>query len=321
MVKCAAGEDDNREDPDHSNLRPKRGTRVPARRSRTLEWRRCLKQVHERNGALEIAVARTAGTNEQVGRDLLWRVRLVDLSDTEIVVEPPTTLGEVIRLEPGIELVAILSVGQNRWMFNTTILGLSERRGGPQKSAAALRLAMPETVKRCQRRNYYRMETAALNLPEVEVWPLLDPKSVLVAERANELQFQEHEKLAAPPPRSTDSDDESIMPEVGPKFTAMVLNIGGGGVGLRVKPDDAQTLARYKLFWLRFSLPPELSTPICATGKLVHTNVDSTQHTYAGMAFDFSFNPVHQRFVVEQICRYITVQQRAQLDQPRTEAA
>jgi hypothetical protein len=31
------------------------------------------------------------------------------------------------------------------------------------------------------------------------------------------------------------------------------------------------------------------------------------------MAFDFSFNPQHQRFVVEQICRYINMQQRAQL--------
>ncbi len=38
------------------------------------------------------------------------------------------------------------------------------------------------------------------------------------------------------------------------------------------------------------------------------------QQTYAGMAFDFSFNPVHQRFVVEQIRRFIEIQQRAQLD-------
>ena len=100
------------------------------------------------------------------------------------------------------------------------------------------------------------------------------------------------------------------MPEVGPRFTATLLNIGGGGVGLRVRPQDAQALTRNKLFWLRFRRPPELATPLCATGKLAHTTVDSTQHTYAGMAFDFSFNPGHQRFVVEQICRYITAMQR-----------
>ena len=32
------------------------------------------------------------------------------------------------------------------------------------------------------------------------------------------------------------------------------------------------------------------------------------------MAFDFSFNPAHQRFVVNQICRYIAVQQQAQFE-------
>ncbi len=61
-------------------------------------------------------------------------------------------------------------------------------------------------------------------------------------------------------------------------------------------------------------MPPELTTPICATAKIVHTAVDSTQNTYAGMAFDFSFNPIHQRFVVEQIRSFIEIQQRAQLD-------
>ena len=238
------------------------------------------------------------------------------LTEEEILVEQPTTLGQVIRLRPGIELAAILAVGQNRWMFTTKTLGLTEHAACGHRNGAVLRLVMPKSVERCQRRNYYRMATTALNLPEVEVWPLLDPKSVRVAERANELQFQadQHESAGGAPPASP-SEDESTMPEVGPKFTAELLNIGGGGVGLRVKPEDAQALGHHKLFWLRFSLPPELTTPICATGKLAHTSVDSTRHTYAGLAFDFSFNPAHQRLVVEQICRYIALRQKKQLGQ------
>ena len=51
----------------------------------------------------------------------------------------------------------------------------------------------------------------------------------------------------------------------------------------------------------------------CATGKVVHTHMESNHSMYAGMSFDFSFNPDHQRFVADQICRYIAVQQRAQL--------
>ncbi|MHC4590474.1 MAG: PilZ domain-containing protein [Planctomycetota bacterium] len=268
---------------------------MPAHRSRTSGWRRCLQQVHERRGALDIAVVRDPEHDNGDSRHLIWRVRLVALTKEEILVERPTTLGQVIQLDPGIELVAILAVGQNRWMFSTSNLGLTQHGGRDHRAITAMRLAMPQHVERCQRRNYYRIETATLNLPEVEVWPLLDPKSVIVAERAVELQGNLERGGARGP---------------------TLLNIGGGGVGLRVRPQDAQALTRHKLFWLRFSLPPELSTPICATGKLAHTNVDSTQHTYAGMAFDFSFNPGHQRFVVEQICRYITaMQRRAQLRQ------
>ena len=85
--------------------------------------------------------------------------------------------------------------------------------------------------------------------------------------------------------------------------------------GLRVQPEDAQSLTSRRLFWIRFGLPLELTTPICASAKLVHTHMDSTQHTYAGLAFDFSFNVAHQHFVVDQICQFIDLQQRYQLQQ------
>jgi hypothetical protein len=92
----------------------------------------------------------------------------------------------------------------------------------------------------------------------------------------------------------------------------MLLNLGGGGVGLRIDPSDAHMLNRHKIFWMRFALPPAQRTPICASAKLVHTHMESNHDTYAGMAFDFSFNPSHQKFVVDQICRYIAMQQRQQ---------
>lgn len=287
---------------------------MPANRSRTLQWRRCLDQIHERNGAIEIAVARHYDDGED-GKHLVWRVRILALSDEEIVVEQPTTLGQLINLREGVPLVAIMAIGQNRWMFRTSNLGNAEHALNSYKTISALRLKMPDTVRRCQRRNYYRVETGALNLPAVDIWPLLDPKTVVLAERANELQFErdqcgmkfrdDHELLNV--------DEHEIMPDVGPQFAATLLNIGGGGVGLRIPPEHGQMLARYKVFWLRFSLPPELVTPICASAKLAHTHLQSDQHVYAGMSFDFSFNAGHQRFVVDQICRYIAMQQRSQL--------
>lgn len=291
---------------------------MPANRSRTLEWRRCLQQICDRNGPIEIAVA--SRYDDKHHRDLVWRVRIFNVTESEILIEQPSTLGQVINLHQGIELIAIISIGQNRWTFNTTNLGSVNFKLNAHKEMPALRLLMPDNVQRCQRRNYYRVETAALNLPAVEIWPLLDPKSVVVAERVNEVQIDSQQR---PPEVISTSDGrltlelDDVMPDVGPKFNATLLNIGGGGIGLLIEPRDVATLDRHKLFWIRLALPLELSTPICATGKLVHTHRESSQHCYAGLAFDFSFNPGHQKFVVDQICRYIAVQQREQLQRMR----
>jgi len=293
--------------------------------------------VYERNGSLEIAVASVPGAPESsrtregsenaesassVQRHdaarpshLVWRVRILGLSDDEILVEQPTALGREVPIETGITLAAILAIGQNRWMFNTRCLGRIVMRSRDRQGLAALRLAMPEKVDRCQRRSHYRVETTALHLPQVELWPLIDPKSVVVAERACEIQYEiEMGRLTDAGDKGDfkSLDSEAVMPEVGPKFTATMLNLGGGGAGLRIEPEDAQSLVRHKLFWMRIALPPVLKTPICATGKLVHSHMESSHHLYAGMAFDFSFNPSHQQFVAGLICRYIAAQQRAQ---------
>jgi hypothetical protein len=291
---------------------------VPANRSRTLEWRRCLKQVHERGGSLEVAIGRGVSPDAPHGEQgqqshLVWRVRILNLTETDILIEQPVTLGQVMEIERGMSMVVILSIGQNRWTFNTTCMGsltlpADDRRGG----TPALRLTMPDAVQRCQRRNHYRVETP-LTLPRIDVWPLLDPRSVVPAERAHEIQFEIDMGRMTGQLDSLRMDFESVMPEVGPKFNATLLNLGGGGVGLRVEPDCAAALSRHKVFWLRFALPPALKTPICASAKLVHTHMESNHDTYAGMAFDFSFNPSHQRFVVDQICRYIAMQQREQM--------
>jgi len=287
---------------------------VPANRSRTMQWRRCLQQIHERSGAIEIAVAHADHASPSRSH-LVWRVRIIGLNENEIIVEQPAALGQVIRFRTDIAIVAVITVGQNRWMFSTTNLGLTEPKTRAGKRVpGGMRLRMPTSVQRCQRRNHYRIQTASLHFPAADLWPLLDPKSVVLAERANELDFQrmdgglDLDADATPTP-----DSPEIMPEVGPRLDALMLNLGGGGMGLRIPPEHAQVLSRHKLFFLRVALAPELRTPICASAKLAHTHMLSDHHIYAGMAFDFSFNAGHQRYLVEQISRYISEQQRMQL--------
>jgi hypothetical protein len=284
---------------------------MPATRLRNQDWQRSLQQVCERGGSLDVAIATGAGGDEGKGANILWRVRLLKLSGDAIFVEQPIALGQPIDLQKGVMLVVILTIGQNRWMFPTTNLGVVAFNAGGgrfgDRPTFALRLAMPQTVERCQRRANYRVSTAALRLPEVDAWPLLDPATVLIAERANELEFN-----GTAMANEREAPEELRLPKIGPHFHAQLVNLGGGGVGLSVPIGESQSLLHHKLFWLRIKLPPVLKSSICATAKVVHTHLSASQEYYAGMAFDFTFNPTHEKFVVEQIGRYVAVVQREQ---------
>ena len=285
---------------------------MPASRSRTQEWRRSLRQIQERGGAIEFTIAQPENEKENdpashaSGADLVWRVKIIQLDDKEIVVESPMALGRDIQVNADMELVGAIAIGQNRWTFRTTSIGSYTE--GRYKDHPGLRLKMPTRVDRSQRRRI-RVDTQAINLPKVEIWPLLDPKTVIPIERANELAF---ESLQKGEPFDAGSSDESVMPTVGPKFSASLANLGGGGVGLMVEPDDAGPLGRHRVFWFRLDLSPELPVPAVASGKVVHTHIDSSQRTYVGVAFDFSFNPGHQDILASQIAYYIDRRQELQ---------
>jgi len=311
---------------DHGFRDRAKGIAVPANRSRTLEWRRCLRQVHERGGTLEIAVASPGHGGAPSHPDdlrhrphLIWRVRLLGISEQQIIVEQPCALGHLIPINAGTELIVVLSIGQNRWMFASHNEGSTSILTPDRRMTPGLRLTLPAEVQRCQRRNHYRVDTATLNLPHADLWPLLDPGSVLIAERACEIQHEIDSGRVNEAPGGGAFDHDSVMPEVGPKFGGLLLNLGGGGVGIRIPASETQSLLRHKIFWLRIALASDLKTPICASAKVVHTHIESNHDLYAGLAFDFSFNPSHQKFVVDQICRYIALQQRAQTQQAAVE--
>jgi hypothetical protein len=168
---------------------------------------------------------------------------------------------------------------------------------------------MPTTMERCQRRRDFRISTDTLVLPEVSVWPLLDPRSVVLAERLCQLRI-ERALSGNTEPESIEGND--AMPDVGPMLPANLVNIGGGGVGLQISGADASGIGRHRLFWLRFPLPGVDGPPLCVTSKQMHWHLEAGGSTYMGMAFDFSFNPSHRRFVVQQITRAVAIQQREQ---------
>ncbi|MFM1804721.1 MAG: hypothetical protein RL136_1600 [Planctomycetota bacterium] len=275
---------------------------MPASRSRTTEWRRSLEQLRSREGAIEIAVAHDhPGGDEAIlaASDLVWRVRVLDLTGDEIAVDLPFALGRAIELPTGTELVGAIAIGQNRWMFRTKVQGSWSARPPFPRNHRGVRLALPDHVERCLRRST-RVDVGAMNPPQVEMWPLLEPRSAMPAERASELAFRAAMQGDPVAPVS-----EELLPTVGPGFKASLVNLGGGGLGVLVEQADTAALARHRMFWLRFTLGSIMPVPICATARVVHTHMDSSHRVYAGISFDFDFNPAHQRVVGEQIVQAI----------------
>jgi hypothetical protein len=271
---------------------------MPASRSRTTEWRRSLEELCAKGGSLEVAVARGPATP---GADLVWRLRILAVADDGITVENPGALGRTLPLRVDTALAAFIVIGQNRWQFETRVVQEIPAGARPEARFGALRLALPDAVRRCMRQ-HARVDVGPLHLPQVDLWPLLDPKSVVAAERASELKFAALVAGAAP---ADTADDDALLPTVGPRFAGRLANIGGGGAGLVVEHAEASTLSRHRVFWVRLPLGDACPVPIVCTAKLVHTHMDSAQRTYAGLSFDFTFNPGHQRTVAAQVERSI----------------
>lgn len=273
---------------------------MPANRSRTERWRECLHQICERGGGLEFAIDQDRASDR---KDLVWRVHVYRVENDTILVEHPGSMGQSFPVPAATPLVGIMAVGQNRWMFRTRVVAVENipTRHGPRR---ALRILAPDSVERCVRRNADRTSTLELNLPMVECWPLLDPRSATAIEVANRVQVTDLLDHGAGG-QAKPSDDPAAMPEVGPRFEARLSNIGGGGVGLIIPRQDHATMDSVHAYFLRIDLRPTVPAPLLLTARVAHTHIDSQQNTYAGLAFDFSLNQEHKEFVVGQIARYV----------------
>lgn len=271
---------------------------MPANRSRTERWRDCLHQICERGGGLEFAIDQGQSPDR---KDLVWRVHVYRVENDTILIEHPGSMGQSFPVPAGTPLVGIMAVGQNRWMFRTTVRAVETvpTRGGPRK---ALRIVAPQTVERCARRNAERTSTLGLNLPLVDCWPLLDIRTAAPIEVANRVQITD---LLSQGGRARSTDEPAALPEIGPRFEARLANIGGGGVGLVVPRQDHATLDSVHPYFMRIDLGPTVPAPLLLAARVAHTHIDSLQNTYAGMAFEFAHNPEHKPFVVGQIARYV----------------
>ncbi len=296
---------------------------MPASRSRTERWMDLMDQIAVRGGALEIALAHgdtgadgtPSDSPDRTGpaepADVVWRVRLLDVSETRLVVDPPAALGRPIHIPEGVELVGAMSVGQNRWMFRTRVLGYQPAaRGGPTGQTLGLVLARPEQVARCARRTLHRVSGAEVRLPGVDCWVLDDPASTIAAETANRATIRArtgvgHGGDPMPQDAGFEALDTLCLPRVSAPIKGRMQNLSGGGMGLVLGPEDAATAQRARFMWLKVDLRPDIPEPLALTARVAHAHLDSNRNTCVGLAFDFRHHPAHQRFATELLADYV----------------
>ncbi|MGA0285659.1 MAG: hypothetical protein ACO3YY_01425 [Phycisphaerales bacterium] len=296
---------------------------MPAFRSRTLHWRRNLEQLARRGGALEVAIAPASDVADSsdppstgpLPADFVWRLRIASTSEDRIELELPEMLHRSVPVREGTTVVAAIVVGPNRWMFRSRVVASVDAMS-IGASPGTFQIEMPEKVARTRRR-HLRVDSASLALPTVRLWPLLDLASVRPAQRALALTAEAIGRGERVVDRTW--EDESVRPTLGPEFGATLMNIGGGGAGLRLEPSDAAAIASHRHFWMEIDLRPESALPLCVTARIAHTHLESTGATYAGVAFDFTADAEHAKLVGRQVIGAIAARQRRQ--EPATRRA
>ena len=289
---------------------------MPATRSRSTNWLDALRQIHSRRGAVDITPpSNTTDDGASVAPALVARAHIIAVDEKQLILERPSALGRALSIEEGSDIVAVIHIGQNRWSFNSTILEVLPPTSNAH--AGALRLKPPEALNRCPRRSFYRVPAHNLDLPAVNTFPILDPHSAPVAQA---VARQRAINPADPTDNDTASEADFARPTVGPPFESTLLDVGGGGVGLLVKPEDRATLSKHPLFWLEICLGDLLPAPLCVAAKLRHTNPDALQNVEAGFSFHFGNDPAHEAFVSEQISAYLRALQRLNANKPQPQS-
>ncbi len=299
---------------------------MPAFRSRTLHWRRNLDQLARRGGTLEVALAPaglatdTQESGSVVGADFIWKLRIHRLCEEWIELEAPELLQRIVPTPAGVEVAGAIVVGPNRWLFRTECLGSGGMTAVHGRPAATIRLRMPTEVERT-RRSHLRVEAISLQLPKVRIWPLLDRESIRPVQRSLALAVEQLD--AGKRLESRDWEAESLRPQLGPEFSATLMNLGGGGVGLRVEPECGSLLSNHGRFWIEIDLRPESPLPLGVTVRVAHQHLEAAGTVYAGCAFDFTADADHAKLVARQVLGAVAARQVRQRrgEEPQRRAA
>lgn len=200
--------------------------------------------------------------------------------DESLVVALPATAEEAQPLRRAAALDVVTLSGGQRWVGRCRVLGPVYHQLNDQRRVLALRLGPAEHVRSAQRREFFRAETAAIDMAPVRLTQV-EPKP-----------------------------DDPAEP-----FEARLLNLSGGGIGIRLERSSADMICGGRRFACHFQLPAD-TEPIDVQVSLVHVEQAHERALYLGMAFDFA-SETQRRRIQDQIVRFTTELERKRLQRRR----
>jgi c-di-GMP-binding flagellar brake protein YcgR len=261
----------------------------------------------------------------------LNRVKLLDFNAAGLVVERPERLDVGVYFTRGTRVRVLMPESRRRrfWEFTTTVRDLlslppeqtavgSFDAGRPDLSGhqsvhltnesltasatpmRAMALVPPTQVHRAQRRSFYRVAIAGINLLPVQLTPLSEAASpqIGLADNANL-----HEQVQ--------DTNKTMYAEAGATFHARLVNISGGGIGVEVPRQHAQTAQTANRLSCVMSLP-RLPRPLSVDCVPVHRHLQSDGSLYLGLEMILA-DAVQRRRIGDLVCRFTAWHQRQQL--------
>ncbi len=272
------------------------------------DWLSAVSYLERRNGVLELRVDPSRLTREQARHrhDGQYRVRLLRIDGDRWLVERPFVKDGSASLAQGMPVQGIVGRGPQRWVFQSVIENVELCSLNTEMRVPALRLGPPSKVSTSQRRAYFRVSMAGLDLPPATLSPLLDLDSAKPAQDANR---QLHKTGDMRPAASAPS------PLISGGFRGHVLDLSGNGLSVNLDGELAESVTEHEHFWVELKLPDQ-EHPLRFAARRTRV-ADHEEGMLIGLTCALGAFGVHEQFITDAICKFTADAQRRQLQRQR----
>lgn len=245
-------------------------------------WRKTLDWLELRNGTIQIA---SATHNEADDLGPVLRGRLLQITPDGLIVEKPRQAGVGQLLTEGGRVQLIAMDQYNRWYLQARVVNANvEHRLNADTAVPAVQFSFPKDASNAQRRGCFRVVTDGLKIKDVVLTPKGDVCSVVPSAQG---------------------------PVSRAGFSAKLLNIGGGGIGVEAPEKATDRVASFSTFTAEVKLPTS-DKPMKLQAELVHLQTQYNGSHYLGLRFTFDREADRLR-CEDEICKFTSDLQRRQI--------